>query len=140
MPTEMPADVAARFNDYPSAVQPKLLQLRTIIFELCQQHQLGKVEESLKWGEPSYAVKNGSPVRLDWKANHPDHYCLFFNCKTRLIDTFRELFSTYPTITFAGNRAMLLPLSQPLPDAVLKQCLLMALTYHKIKHLPLLGA
>ncbi|MDO6527773.1 DUF1801 domain-containing protein [Motilimonas sp. 1_MG-2023] len=136
----MPADVQDKFNDYPSSVKPKLLQLRAIIFELCQQHQLGKVEESLKWGEPSYAVKHGSPVRFDWKANHPDHYCLFFNCNTTLVDTFRELYSAHGNCSFQGNRAMLLPLNQPLPEALIRQCLLMALTYHKIKHLPLLGA
>ena len=137
---DLQADLQEKFNRYPPAVQPLLLQLREMIFELCKQHQLGAVEESLKWGEPSFSVKHGSPVRIDWKPKHPEYCCVFFNCKTRLIDTFRELFGTDTHTLFQGNRAMLLPIEQPLPEAMLKQCLLMALTYHSIKHLPLLGA
>ena len=136
----MAQDVKERFEHYPSAAQQALLQLREMIFELCKQHQLGAVEESLKWGEPSFSVKHGSPVRIDWKPKHPEHCCVFFNCKTRLVDTFRELFGTDTHTLFQGNRAILLSIEQPLPEAMLKQCLLMALTYHSIKHLPLLGA
>lgn len=140
MAPPMQTDIQEKFNHYPPTVQPLWLQLREIIFELCQQHQLGTVEESLKWGEPSFSVKHGSPVRLDWKPKYPEYCCVFFNCKTTLVDTFKTLFHPHPHIRFEGNRAMLLACDKPLPPAIIKQCLLMALTYHKIKHLPLLGA
>lgn len=44
----------------------------------------GEIEETLKWGEPADMTKNGagSTIRLDWKPKHPDHYALYFNCKT----------------------------------------------------------
>jgi|GEM_PF-5588344 len=38
-----------------------------------------------------------------------------------------------------GNREIKLPLEQALPQDDLQLCLTMAMTYKKIKHLPLLG-
>ena len=52
-----------------------------------------KIKETLKWGEPSYLTKNGSTLRIDWKKTNPNHYSMYFNCKTKLIITFKELFS-----------------------------------------------
>ena len=100
--------------------------------------ELGEVEESLKWGEHSYSVKTGSPIRTDWKLKSPNQYYLFFNCQTKLIDTFRELHND--TLEFQGNRAIVLSLSSSLPEAEIKNCLELALTYQQRKHLPLLGA
>ena len=51
---------------------------------------------------------------------------------------FRELYAE--ELEFQGNRAIILSLSQPLPEAVIKHCLELALTYQQRKHLPLLGA
>ena len=98
---------------------------------------LGKLEESLKWWEPSYSAHSGSPVRMDWKQKSPDHYYLFFNCQTKLVDTFRELYGE--KLEFEGNRAIVLTLSEPVPEAVIKSCLTLALTYQQRKDLPLLG-
>ncbi|WP_408611390.1 DUF1801 domain-containing protein [Bowmanella yangjiangensis] len=114
------------------------MQIRQWIFTLVEEQNLGCMEESLKWGEPSYSVQGGSPVRMDWKAGRPEMIQLYFHCQTQLVETFREL---YPqTFEFEGNRALLLPVSGSLPEAAIKHCLHLALTYHKRKHLPLLGA
>ena len=108
------------------------------MFQIVSELELGEVEESLKWGEPSYAVKTGSPIRIDWKLKSPSNYYIFFNCQTKLIDTFRELHDG--TLEFQGNRAIVLTLSNPLPEAEVKHCLELALTYQQRKHLPFLGA
>ncbi|MCE2570507.1 DUF1801 domain-containing protein [Motilimonas eburnea] len=130
--------VKAHFATYPDHVSAPLVKMRALIFALAEQLTAEPVEESLKWGEPSYRVKTGSPVRIDWKPNTPDHYYLFFHCQTKLVDTFRELYGEQ--LRFEGNRAIVLSLTQPLPEAPIRHCLTLALTYQQRKHLPLLGA
>jgi len=62
---------------------------------------------------------------------------VFFNCKTRLVETFKEVY--FDVFKFQTNRAIVLKLDQPTPPE-LKACFAMALNYHKIKNRPLLGA
>jgi hypothetical protein len=127
-----------KLSQYPANISTALNALRKLIYSLVDELELGDIEETLKWGEPSFKVKTGSPIRIDWKAATPDNYYLFFNCQTKLVDTFRELYSD--VLELQGNRAIVLTLNQPLPEAKIKHCLTLALTYQKVKHLPLLGA
>jgi len=126
-----------KFNGYPQHVRDVLLQIRSLILETISSKNLGKLEETLKWGEPSYVVKNGSGVRFDWKPKYPESYFMFFNCKTKLVDTFKELYSQ--SLTFEGNRAIVLSLDDPIPHTQLRHCIELSLRYKQIKHLPLLG-
>lgn len=130
--------VKDRFEEYPVNARVRLEELRELIFKLSSDLGLGEVEESLKWGEPSYSVKTGSPVRIDWKLKSPNNYYLYFHCQTKLVDTFRELYGD--VLRFQGNRAIELRLSDPLPEPEIKHCLELAFTYHQRKHLPLLGS
>ncbi|CAM3156871.1 DUF1801 domain-containing protein [Moritella viscosa] len=130
--------VKNRFDEYPENARIRLGELRNLVLRLVSELELGGVEESLKWGEPSYSVKTGSPIRMDWKLKTPNSYYLFFNCKTKLVDTFRELYGD--VLEFQGNRAIVLNLSEPIPEPVIKYCLELGLTYQQRKHLPLLGA
>ncbi|MBL4799345.1 MAG: DUF1801 domain-containing protein [Oleispira sp.] len=134
----MEIQIKHKFDSYPKDAKAVLLQVRSLILEIAQQQNLGAVEETLKWGEPSYLVKGGSAVRFDWKEKTPQHYFLFFNCKTKLVDTFRELYSD--DLEFQGNRAIVLNLNEPIPSAILQHCIELSLKYKSIKHLPLLGA
>ena len=129
--------VLAVFENYPSAVQKKMFRLRRLILESAERSGQ-TVEESLKWGEPSYRCQSGSPVRLGVRTEPHLTLCLFFNCQTLLVETFKEM---YPyEIRYDGKRAILLPADHKLPEAVIKDCITMALEYHQRKHLPLLGA
>jgi len=130
--------VLAKLAEYPEHVRCVLLDIRTLVLDIISSQSLGEFEETLKWGEPSYSVKSGSAVRFDWKAKDPESYYLFFNCKTKLVDTFRELY--WDVLTFEGNRAIVLNLNEPIPYSQIRHCILLSLTYKKIKHLPLLGA
>lgn len=130
-------DIQSKFATYPEHVRPAMLNLRSLMFSVAEEHQLGKVVEILSWGEPSYRVKLGSAVRMDWKPKDPNHYFMFFHCQTKLVDTFRELYSD--TLAFQGNRAIVLALNRELPDDIIRHCLEMAFTYKNRKHLPLLG-
>ncbi|MCR9303973.1 DUF1801 domain-containing protein [Vibrio diabolicus] len=129
--------VKDRFDEYPENARVRLEELRNLVFQVASELELGEVDETLKWGEPSYSVKTGSPLRMDWKLKSPNNYYLFFNCQTKLVDTLRELYGD--ELVFQGNRAIVLSLSKPLPETVIKSCLELALTYHQRKNLPLLG-
>ncbi|EWH08282.1 hypothetical protein DS2_18198 [Catenovulum agarivorans DS-2] len=130
--------VKERFNEYPENARVRLAGLRNLVFQIACELDLGDVDETLKWGEPSYSVKLGSPLRMDWKPKSPNNYYLYFNCQTKLVDTFRELYGE--ELVFQGNRAIVLSLSKPIPESVIRSCLELALTYHQRKNLPLLGA
>ncbi len=75
---------------------------------------------------------------MDWKDRTPDRYAIYFNCNTSLVGTFRELYGDL--FRFEGNRAIVFGAADPLPVNELKHCVALALTYHRVKHLPLLGA
>jgi len=126
------------FNGYPAKVETKMNELRNIILDVASTLETkSSLEETLKWGEPSYLLKGGSTVRIDWKESNPNYLGIYFNCKTKLIDTFRATFGN--DLKFEGNRAILFDIESPLPQEILFQCINVALTYHKRKKLPLLG-
>jgi len=129
--------VSEVFDGYPDAQYEKLLFLRQLIFEAASEVEIDDMEETLKWGEPSYLAKNGSTIRIAWRKSQPTQYGIFFNCKTTLVDTFREVYRE--KFTFEDNRAIIFELSDSVPVEALKHCITLSLTYHKIKHLPMLG-
>lgn len=129
--------VQAKFNSYPEKAQTQLLKIREAILELGREENIGKVTETLKWGQPSYLAKKGSTVRIDWAPNSPEYISVYFNCQSSLVETFKEI---YPNcFQFVGNRQLVLPISEQAPSPELISCISMALRYHSIKHLPLLG-
>ena len=130
--------VAHIFKQYPIEIQEKLNLLRSMILETASNiESINIIEESLKWGEPGYSTKIGSTIRIDWKAKKPDEYAMYFHCKTKLVDTFKELYKN--TFTFEGNRAIIFKTTDNVPIEELKHCIELSLTYHSIKHLPMLG-
>ncbi len=127
------------FNNYPKSVKHQLLHLRELVLSAASEIDgLEKLEETLKWGEPSYLTKHGSTVRVDWKGKTPEQFAIYFKCTSRLVPTFKTIYKN--KFEFEGNRAIIFKLNDKIPDAELKHCISMALRYHKIKHLPLLGA
>lgn len=126
------------FNNYPAHIRDKLMFLRQLVFETASESKdLGVIEETLKWGEPSYLVKGGSTIRMDWKHSNPKQYAMYFHCKSKLIDTFKELYRD--KFMFEGNRAIIFNENDDIPVDELKHCISLALTYHSRKNLPLLG-
>ena len=132
------SNVLKKFSSYPKDVRSKLECLRALIMEVARDEGVEDVEETLKWGEPSYKSKMGSAIRIDWKKRQPDRYSMYFNCKTKLVSTFKEI---YPdSFSYAGNREIYFKMNESLPTKELKHCIYLSLNYHKIKQLPLLGA
>jgi len=130
--------VAPKMDSYPSAVKPKIKHLRELIIQTAKENgDINEIEETLKWGEPSFLTKKGSTVRIDWKAKAPDQYAIYFKCTSKLVATFREIYGDQ--FNYENNRAIIFKMNEKVPDKKLKECINMALTYHTLKHLPLLG-
>jgi hypothetical protein len=131
-------EVETRFNNYPEPVRKKLLNLRNLIIETANEiPEIAELEETLKWGEPSYIAKTGSTIRIDRKKNNPDQYAMYFKCTSKLVPTFRKVFKD--KFEFEGNRAIVFQMKDKIPKAELKKCITVALMYHKVKHLDGLG-
>ena len=138
MDTIKNAAVTEVFESYPKHMRKKLLFLRQLVLETASETEnVSTVEETLKWGEPSYVTKSGSTVRMDWKKAKPHQYAMYFHCQSKLVDTFKELYRD--KFKFEGNRAIVFNENDDIPVDELRHCILLALTYHSRKHLPMLG-
>ena len=131
-------EVEKVFKNYPEIVQKQMYALRELVLETAKEiEEITKLEETLKWGEPSYITKTGSTLRMDWKAKTPTQYALYFKCTSRLVETFKLHFKN--TFTYEGKRAIVFNLEDEIPKEALKYCIKATLMYHKVKHLPTLG-
>lgn len=123
--------VEAVFDTYPKPVKTRLLALRRLILDTAKATKgVGALEETLKWGQPSYLTpetKSGSTIRIDQVKAEPGQYAVYFHCQTNLVETFREL---YPQLRYEGNRAIVLGAEDKVPEAALRHCVALALTYH----------
>lgn len=129
-------DIENKFESYPPSIKIKLQELRQLIFNVAKKNDINDLEETLKWNEPSYKSKEGSAIRINSKKSDIESYSMYFNCKTKLIETFRELFSD--KFTFIGNREIIFQKNETIDKDALKYCILLALTYNKRKHLYML--
>ena len=124
--------VAALFKSYPEPIKKELLNLRELIFEVASEiPAVGKLEETLKWNQPSYltlVTKSGSTIRIDRLPDNPNQYAMFFNCQTTLIETCKQM---YPhEFSYEGNRAIIFEVGEKIPTSKIKACIRLALTYH----------
>ena len=129
-------DVKAVFDAYPAELRDKLMVLRQQIFEVAADDPgIGPLEESLKWGQPSYLTpksKSGTTIRIDKIKNEPGGYGMYVNCQTTLMASYRELYAN--ALTLEGKRCVRFQTDTPPPEDMVKTCIRMALTYHLNKN------
>ena len=129
--------VDAVLNSYPQNVKTKLLFLRQLIFDTAASIEgVGEIEETLKWGEPSYLTsksKSGSTIRVAWKESQKDQYSMFFKCTANLVPAFKDRFPK--KFKYGGDRSIDFKFSDKVPIKELKQCIALSLTYHRNKKL-----
>lgn len=131
-------EIESKFESYPQEIKGKMNALRDLVLEAASEiEHIKGVEETLKWGEPSYIVKKGSTIRMDWKPKNPSQYAMYFNCNTSLVETFRLVYGDL--FRYEKNRAILFDLDEEIPVKELKECIEMALKYHLLKDKPFLG-
>lgn len=125
--------VEEKFNSYPEEVKDKMQFLRNLVIEAAEEiEEITQIEETLKWNEPSFVTKYGSTLRMDWKERAPNQYAMYFQCTTRLVDTFKLVF--HHKFKYEGNRAIVFELNEKIPVTELKQCIKATLMYHKVKN------
>lgn len=124
-------EVAGVFERQPAAVQSQLLRIRDLIFETAAKTPgVGQLEETLRWGDPSYLTTesgSGSMVRINKLPRRDDAYAVYFHCQTDLVERFRELYADH--FEFQGNRAIVFEAGDAIPVHELQSCIGMALTY-----------
>ena len=132
MPRIENPEVAAVFASYPSPIKRKLLFLRDLIFKVAAKTEgVGVLEETLKWGQPSYLTtqsKSGSLIRIDQDKAKAGQYAMYFHCQTTLVDSFKERYRG--KFEFVGNRSIVFGMNDKIPIQELSNCISMALTYY----------
>ena len=127
-----PHTISNAIADWPQAAQNSLWVCRDIICDVAGRAAIGPLQETLKWGQPSWLPKRpriGSTLRINWSDTDPDHLTLYVNCNTSLGETMREL---YPdAFRHEGNRALSFRLDQPAPTDAIDHCAFLTLTYHR---------
>ena len=121
-------DVLEIFETYPEEIKSKLMFLRQLIFEVASRTDgVGELEETLKWGQPSYLTtqtKSGSLIRIDQIKSQEEMYAMFFHCQTTLVDTFKEMYRD--KFEFDGNRSLIFSVKNKVPVKELSHCISMA--------------
>lgn len=125
------AGVADTFDAYPGKLRSRLLVLREMIFRIAEgAYEIGQIEETLKWGEPSYlthAPKTGTTIRLSDVGGHDDRYAMSVHCQTSLLADFRAV---YPELKYDGDRSLVFDIAARLPRKTVEHFIFSALTYH----------
>lgn len=123
------------FSKYPKPVRDKLLALRSMIFDVAKKTPgVGKLEEGVRWGQPSYLTPetgSGSTIRIDQTGGEGKKYAMYFICTSGLVEEFKELYRG--EMNFEGNRSIVFDVADKLPEAALRHCISLALTYHQRK-------
>jgi len=125
------SNIEDKFASYPDLLSQRLCAIRTLIHTIANTTKsVGIIEESLKWGQISFATvrpKSGTPIRID--GNEKDtSYSIFVPCSTGLIENFRTV---HPDMfQYHGNREIRLDVNLPIPKPEFTLFLTAALTYY----------
>jgi hypothetical protein len=121
--------VAAVFDGFPHDCQHHMRAVREVIFDIANSDpRIGPLEETLKWGQPSYltsTTKSGSTIRL--AVPKSGGYGIYTHCQTTIMSDFQSVFSD---LTYDGNRGILFKADEPPPLDALRPLIKSALTYH----------
>lgn len=61
-----PKEVKQVITNYPKEAQNRIWELRELIFQAAEElDEITEVEETLKWGEPSYLTKYGGTFHFE---------------------------------------------------------------------------
>ena len=128
-------EVALVFDKYSAELRPKLLHLRHLILDTAAKTDgVGQIEETLKWGQPSYLThkpKSGTTIRIDHDPAEDGKYGMYVHCQSKVVETAQI---DYPTeLTYEGTRAIIFHVDEPLPERAVRHFIKLALTYHRWK-------
>ncbi len=128
-PFEKPA-VEAVYDGFPPDMRAIAMQLRGLIFGVAAETPaVGRVEEALRWGQPSYLTpdtKSGSTLRIGLAKQGG---CgIFAHCATDIISTYAATFPGCDKVE--GNRAVIFNAQSEIVRDRLRLLVFHGLTYH----------
>lgn len=122
--------VQSAFDAFPAEARDQLMAMRNLIFNVAETTEgVGRLEETLKWGQPAYLTpetKSGSTIRLGVPKD--GGAALYAHCQTTIISDFREAFPE--VFAYEGNRAVRFSSDEELQPEMLALLIRSALTYH----------
>lgn len=125
--------VEAAFAAFPHPAREGLLHLRHLILETASQTpEAGAIEETLKWGQPSYLTpetRSGTTIRLGVPKS--GGFAIFTHCQSQVIPAFKTI--AEQEFRFDGNRAVLFRQTSDIKPELLTKLIGHALLYHKSK-------
>ncbi len=125
-------NIEAAFRGFSDELRDDFLSLREMIFDVANETDgIDGLEESLKWGQPSYRPKArfGTAVRLGiGKTGGP---ALLTHCQTRVLHDFRTAFPD--SFHYDGNRGLELTDATKGKHEELRLFIRSALTYRQDK-------
>ena len=132
-----PAPLLERIAPWSTPAQEALWTCRALFHDIARENDVGPLDESLKWGQPSWRPvrpRTGSTIRMGWTDSQPDQLALFVDCKTDLAARMRDIYPDLPRND--GRREIGLSLKAPLPEQALAHLAEMTFTYHRAKRAP----
>lgn len=129
---DLPQEVQGAIAPYPAPALDMFHRVRRYIYEEGARLDVGALQETLKWGEPSYLTpksKAGSTLRIGWSAKQPGLFSLYVNCQTDLLARMSERFPF--EFAYTGRRQVSMPLDAEPPEFALRPLVSMALNYHR---------
>ena len=125
--------VSTFFDLLDAESRRSLMEIRSLIFaEAASLPDPADVEESLKWGEPSYRLagrNRGKAVRINRHKSGMGKIALFFHCRTGLVEQFREQLGD--SVAFEGNRAVVLQGGPLLDTGIVRHLVHQAFSYRR---------
>ncbi len=123
-------NVKAAYAAFPPVAFEMAMILRDLIFSVAwDTPEVGPIEETLKWGQPSYLTpetKSGSTLRIG--VAKQGGAALFAHCATDIISTYASIFPD--TDQIEGNRAVIFTSPDKIVPERLRLLIYHALTYH----------
>ena len=129
-----PSPLLSRIATWPVSAKEMLWRCRAIFHDVAEQAKVGTLDETLKWGQPSWRPsksRTGSTLRIDWNPKFPDRLSFFVDCKTDLAARMQTLYPDLPEND--GQRHLAITLSAPLPEQAITHLADMTFTYHRAK-------
>tara|TARA_R110002094_G_scaffold23868_14_gene36157 strand:- start:1518 stop:1952 length:435 start_codon:yes stop_codon:yes gene_type:complete len=129
-----PSPLLSRISRWSEPAQQKLWHCRAMFHEIAEKAGVGALDETLKWGQPSWRPtkpRTGSTLRMDWNPKFPDRLSLFVDCKTDLAARMQTLYPDLPEND--GQRHLAIDLYAPLPEQAITHLADMTFTYHRTK-------
>ena len=126
-PFQSPA-IKLAFDAFDPSHRTMMLALRDLIFKTAASLPVGRIEESLKWGQPSYTTPDtraATPIRL--AVTKFDRVAMLTHCQSTVMSDFRAL--APPELQFDGNRALHLDPTIAVPIDKITPLIRAALTY-----------